>query len=278
MGYFLLSKTEVVNLINSIADISRDLIRLNGLGKYYLTEKLQWFFQPNITKLIQEYNLTEYSFQIFDILKSTNSYLLENIEKIQHKTIVTAEHQSHGRGRADKKWISRVGRDIVVSICYWFDKNFEYHLLPFISVIAVNRTMNIFNIKSYIKWPNDILLLNRDKIGGVLVETGVKADKRYAVVGIGLDNIDNINRDVLLVSLIKNLDIVLDEYKNNGFESLKQEWLANCIHYQHEVNILKNNQIIDSGVHVGIGEIGELILTNNNKLSKYTNTNISLKW
>ena len=72
------------------------------------------------------------------------------LENIQHKKIVTAEHQLHGRGRANKKWISRVGRDIVMSIGYWFDKHFKYHLLPFISVIAVSRTMKIFNIKSYI--------------------------------------------------------------------------------------------------------------------------------
>ena len=193
--------------------------------------------------------------------------------------MVIAEYQAGGRGRGQKKWISRVAQDITVSFLYWFDLAFNYELLPLITAVAINRMFKDFKLITKIKWPNDVMLADGTKIGGILIESGINNNMRFVVIGIGIDNNHAIERNLLLVELIRNIDNVIIQYQTFGFELLQREWLDNCIHYQKMVKIIKNGEVIQAGLNAGISSNGALQVQNDQGVvHEYLSNNISLLW
>jgi BirA family biotin operon repressor/biotin-[acetyl-CoA-carboxylase] ligase len=272
-----LSVLDLAKLIDESEQLERGLIRVDQAGNYFVTRKLDWFNKEQIIARLYQSNIN-YSVEIVPQLPSTNSYVLSNIANYANKSVVTTEFQSHGRGRNDKRWINRVATDIAVSIVYWFELAFNYQLLPLVAVIAVNRLFKQYQINTRIKWPNDVLLISKEKIAGILVESGVLDNKRYIVIGIGIDNIIGANRTELLINLTKHVDEIIKSYQLLGFTDLKQEWLTNCIHYNQSVNILRNQELIESGVNIGIDDSGALLIRNSaGKINKYSSIDVSLR-
>ena len=105
-------------------------------------------------------------------------------------TVVVAEIQTAGRGRQGRTWVSRQG-NLYLSIV--FRPAIEH--LPFLGILAGVATVRAIRkttgLDPRIKWPNDIML-NRKKVGGILVESVSTGEKvAYAIVGIGV----NVNLD-----------------------------------------------------------------------------------
>jgi BirA family biotin operon repressor/biotin-[acetyl-CoA-carboxylase] ligase len=101
------------------------------------------------------------------------------------------DHQTAGRGRQGRRWLSRPGSSICLSIAYTFDGRPTALSAATLPVgVAVVRALEDAGIPgARLKWPNDIVI--RDgKLGGVLTEVHSSArDKTSIVVGIGL-NVD----------------------------------------------------------------------------------------
>jgi len=105
-------------------------------------------------------------------------------------TLVIAGEQTAGRGRAGRLWRSPPGASLSMSLIL------RPQGLPLASLgtlamlggLAAAEALEVATgVKTELKWPNDVLL-NRRKVGGVLVETAVAGDRLlYAVVGIGVN-------------------------------------------------------------------------------------------
>lgn len=276
---FNISNLGMEELIDSIDSIERGLINMNSLGRLFLSRKLDWLSADKIKSLLESRELFEYKVEILDEVPSTNSYVLDRIDEYADKSVITTEFQSLGRGRANKRWMSRVAKDITLSFVYWFNSEFKLDLLPLITAVAINRLLKDLQIRSKIKWPNDVLLENSEKVCGILVESGVRQNRKFAVIGIGLNNSSDHNRNTLLADLIYNLDNVISEYQVFGFNLLKQEWLDNCIHYQKPVTIIKDDVVIATGINVGISDNGTLLVADiDNIIKEYSSANITLRW
>jgi BirA family biotin operon repressor/biotin-[acetyl-CoA-carboxylase] ligase len=125
-------------------------------------------------------------------IDSTNTCLLdaEPPKPLQCRVALT-DHQTAGRGRQGRRWLSRPGSSICLSIAYTF--NGRPPELPAATLpvgVAVVRALEDAGIPgARLKWPNDIVIQN-GKLGGILTEvhTGAR-DKTSIVVGIGL-NVD----------------------------------------------------------------------------------------
>ena len=106
-------------------------------------------------------------------------------------TIVIADHQTAGRGRLGRKWVSSPEDSILVSIIL-YPKIEELRLLNMIAALAVAQSIEkLTDLKPVLKWPNDVLIEGK-KVSGALIETDVHGEEaRSAVVGIGL----NVNLD-----------------------------------------------------------------------------------
>ena len=97
-----------------------------------------------------------------------------------HGTLVSADHQSSGRGRQGRDWIAPAGSSLLISLLL----RDPPELLPLTAAVAVAE---VCGPAARIKWPNDILLPNAGeapaKVAGILCET--RPQENWAVVGIG---------------------------------------------------------------------------------------------
>jgi BirA family biotin operon repressor/biotin-[acetyl-CoA-carboxylase] ligase len=179
----------------------------------------------------------------FTELESTNTYALNNAEKLPSGGVIWALKQSKGYGRFNRKWISSQGG-------LWFSivfkprkiKDFSFYLR--LSSVAIVETLIQLEAKLMIKWPNDIVH-NGKKIGGILTESLSDGKKiNVIVVGIGL-NVNNslpedlyekaislkniINREIslsyLLDKIIKKMDLLYSRYsKPMNHRYLTRKW------------------------------------------------------
>ena len=155
----------------------------------------------------------------FKSVKSTNDLALKLIQKnFLRPTMIVSEIQTHGRGTMGKKWISKKG-NLFISIFFEMEQkkiNFK-HFAILNAYILKNILSKYFSKKIRIKWPND-LLHNNKKISGILQEVVNYKDKKFLVVGIGVNtNLDPKNKGFLSTSLkkIMNKDIDNNKVLNN---------------------------------------------------------------
>ncbi|MBD1140886.1 biotin--[acetyl-CoA-carboxylase] ligase [Pelagibacterales bacterium SAG-MED39] len=133
-------------------------------------------------------------FKIFRFKKvnSTNDTAIRIIKSsVFDYGMIISEIQNNGRGQYGKKWISYKG-NLFISFFYNIE-NFTISLkkLTNINFISVKRLLSLYYKNQIIlKKPND-LLIDKKKICGILQETLIKHNKKYLVVGIGINLIKN---------------------------------------------------------------------------------------
>ena len=168
----------------------------------------------------------------FSNVKSTNDEAIKKIKsKKVHAGIVYSYSQTKGRGTMGKKWISFNG-NFFITIFFELKKNMpnfkEFSVLnPLILKKLLSRYTNL-NIK--IKKPND-LLINNNKVCGILQETLKIEKKLFLVIGVGVNTIISPkSKNIKAISLkesskviVKNLDIL---------ENLKDEYEKIFLNYK----------------------------------------------
>lgn len=267
----------VINALSLIATIKQrepELI-IEQAGKYQLTRQINWLDSELIARHIAEKNLA-YSHVILKETDSTNTYALTHLENLSTPTIISCELQNNGRGRFGRRWSSKIAHDITVSILYPLPREFNLPILPIVIAVAMNRLFKNYRISNQIKWPNDIYA-KQEKICGILVENVLRNNTNQVVIGIGLNNIGTWERSKLLVDIAAEVDNLIREYQLFGFALLRREWLDNCLHYQQNVTLLKNDQPYVYGKHSDIGEKGELVLTTADGRQEFSSSTLSLQ-
>jgi len=129
-------------------------------------------------------------FKIFRFKKvnSTNNTAIRIIRNSNlNYGMVISEMQNNGRGQYGKKWISYKG-NLFISFFYNLE-NFTVSVkqLTKINCLLVKKLLSLhYKNKIIFKKPND-LLIDRKKICGILQETLTKLNKKYLIVGIGIN-------------------------------------------------------------------------------------------
>ena len=124
----------------------------------------------------------------FKIVNSTNDLAIQIIKNTNNKSgIVIAEIQKKGRGQYGKKWTSFKG-NLFISIFFQINKvQLSLKDLTKVNCLLVKKLLsNFYKGKITIKKPND-LLINKMKISGILQEILTKADKKFIVIGVGIN-------------------------------------------------------------------------------------------
>ena len=228
-------------------------------------------------------NIEYYSFT-----DSTNDDAAELIKNNEAKDgmIIITDYQKNGRGRRNNKWISTPGDNLTFSLILKENNVKKLHLLSILSGVAIISGIREFtNIDCSLKWPNDIIL-NKKKIGGILIETKKINDDTYAVIGIGLNiNQQEISED--LKSIASSLRIekshpiqrepllafILNEFEtlyDSGIEEWTNLWKKNCNHLNKKIIFYENSNVIE-GTFVNIDTNGNAIInTNSEQLSVTT--------
>ena len=124
----------------------------------------------------------------FKKVKSTNNTAIRIIKKTNlDYGMIVSEMQNNGRGQYGKKWISYKG-NLFISFFYSLEKiDVTLKQLTKINCLLVKKLLSFYYKKKIIlKKPND-LLVNKKKICGILQETLIKLDKKFLIIGIGIN-------------------------------------------------------------------------------------------
>ncbi len=103
-------------------------------------------------------------------------------------TVITADYQTAGRGRLDRRWNAQPGVNLLASFLLYPRRTpDDWGGLPLLAGCAVAETLNtLAAVESHVKWPNDIMI-GEGKVSGILVESGMLADRAWVVIGIGIN-------------------------------------------------------------------------------------------
>ena len=137
------------------------------------------------------------SFRAFDSIGSTNDEALSWADEgAEDYSLVIANEQTKGRGRFNRRWVTKPGSSLAFSLILK-PTPIEIQNLslfaPLCGLAVHDAVKTLFNITPQIKWPNDVLV-DRKKCCGILVEAAWSDGLPNAVVlGIGI----NITRDAV---------------------------------------------------------------------------------
>ena len=104
-----------------------------------------------------------------------------------HGALVTADFQTRGRGRRGRVWDATPGQSALMSFVLRSPvAPSDAWQFGFVAALAVADALEGFRLDPRLKWPNDVLL-DGNKVAGVLVEIVSGPPAGAAIVGIGLN-------------------------------------------------------------------------------------------
>lgn len=233
-----------------------------------------------------------------DAVDSTNSLAMRLCrEHPQQSQLVLAEMQTAGRGRRGRAWASPYGLNLYLSRTLPINAPLQQLQAPSLVVgLAVVRTLRSLGITDCgLKWPNDILV-NGHKVAGILLElTGDPADSCHVIIGVGLnvnmqqhDGIDQawtslrqqlgrrLERNELLVALLRHLEDMLQLHRLQGFPAFHAEWEASHL-WQGRLVTLSGVGTSVHGRVMGVTTDGSLRLDVNGQEQIFSGGELSLR-
>lgn len=212
---------------------------------------------------------------------STNADLLANVPHLARPTLLWAQTQTAGKGRAGRVWHSSAGTALTFSLAWKFA--LPMHALaglPLAVGVVIAETLASFAIDVRLKWPNDVLK-EGGKLAGILIETAVdKTGRRatWAVIGVGINIVrapglsEQIGRAVadapelepqrerVMAALLNGLARALPLFEHGGFKPFVTSWNALDAYAGRPVDILDQGKTVHSGIAAGVDETGCLLL------------------
>ena len=294
------SRAAIWKSIKQLKSLGLIINATRGKG-YQLNNPLELLSENKIRKALSVRGKKYcHSIDILFNTSSTNSYLFNRIDsELTRGKVVLAEYQSQGKGRRGNKWLSPLASGIYLSIAWQFDKSPAIlGLLSLYIGVAMIRALNTLNINTVgLKWPNDILI-NNEKLGGVLLEIrGESGGPVDVIIGVGLNydlpvelisGIDQpvtdichhskkrLSRNKIAASLISNIFEVLDNMQNDTKSVLINEWRQyDCCKNEYARLILPDSEI--HGRLKGVDDQGSLLMSVHGKTHRFTSGEISLR-
>ena len=231
-------------------------------------------------------------------LSSTNTFLMDKHNGYNTSgTVVLAEKQTSGRGRKDRVWYSAPDSNLTFSILLTKDNFLSSNssLINFAASLSVAFSLeNLYQLKTELKWPNDVLLDGK-KTSGILIESTSQGNKidRF-VIGIGI-NVNqpsfqgtfnypptsirnelgrNVERERLLAEILNNFELLLDRIKKNKSEVIA-DWKAKCKMIGEKISVIENESE-KFGIFYDIDEEGFLLLKTRDGIEKIHYGDVSL--
>lgn len=128
--------------------------------------------------------------QYHPVVGSTNDLALDWArEGASDWSLVVADAQTTGRGRFNRRWVTRPGVSLAMSLVVRPSAQEAENVTRFTALAALGLVQALakMGLQAEIKWPNDVLLQGK-KVAGVLVEAEWQSDVMDAmVVGMGVN-------------------------------------------------------------------------------------------
>ncbi|MFC1726408.1 biotin--[acetyl-CoA-carboxylase] ligase [candidate division KSB1 bacterium] len=234
-----------------------------------------------LKKRLRESYITPYFLESVD---STNDYARALLNGGREgEFVIISEEQTAGKGRFNRKWVSQQGKGIWMSLVknnIFGEQNFG--LISLVASLSVfDSIYRLFNLKTEIKWPNDILYGGK-KLCGILIEGFKKGEKiSKFIIGIGVNiyhdqddfpeylkdsavsliSILNKNpvREKIVLSIVKEINSYFDLLKEDKEDFIISRWKEHSININKNVAVDTGKEII-KGKAVDINVEGSLMI------------------
>ena len=300
--HFGVTRATIWNAIKHAESLGIEVFSVRGRG-YKLPQAIDFLDETKVLQAIGEQRAW-FNLQVLDKVESTNTFLMQQAAKgAAHVTCVAAHVQSKGRGRRGRTWVSGLGSSLTFSLLWRF--NCGAAALSGLSLavgVALIRALASFGVNNaQLKWPNDVLVSDENgdnkKLAGILIDLQGDMDgPSAAVIGVGINlrlpenvlkNIDqpaidlaslaNIDQNMLLGALLKNLAQVLSDFEQHGFLGVRDEWMRYHAYQARPVRMLLPNGTDVQGVVKNVAEDGILLVETALGLQRFSAGEISLR-
>ena len=195
-------------------------------------------------------------------------------------TVVVAEEQTGGRGRLGRTWLSRRGRDILLSLVLRprVDPAQAPGLNLVVGLAAGQAIGEVAGIPIDLKWPNDVLA-GGGKCCGVLTEMNADPGQiHFVIVGVGI-NVNGtslpdaiasrastleqaaggpVPRPRLAAALLNRLETLYLAFLDRGLQPLLERWVAASSSVRGRPVLVSNPGRSLRGTTAGLGRQGAL--------------------
>lgn len=197
-------------------------------------------------------------------------------------TLVICDYQKAGKGQRGNSWESKPGENLTFSLILkpdFLDVTEQFFLNMAVSC-AIQKVLSEYYPMIQIKWPNDFIVPQRGKLGGMLIENSLgKSGWEVAVVGIGL-NINqtefsnpkavslksltgmNFSKDELLRQLITQIEQYYLLLKKKKWIQIENEYLKNLYLFQESAEFMVGDEKF-IGKIIGLKPSGQLVIESN---------------
>ncbi len=297
------SRTAIWKIISKLKSWQIEIYAVRGKG-YKIPKGLNLIDVDSLRQQVLPKATLFSQIEVLPTVDSTADYLTRSWKSNPGEgRICVAEHQTEGRGRKGRRWVSPFGANLYFSL--GLNLPLGLSALGGLSLavgIGLTQFLNAYTKeKVKLKWPND-LLVNQKKLAGILVEaSGDSNDQSFLNIGIGMnwdmqlkdesqkmDQIDQpwinlkslvdnkIERNQLLVLILIELNHVLQTYIQDGFESFRLEWSSQSAFFGQTIDIHTHNETI-SGIEIGIDKSGAIKLKTDKGEKTFFSGEVSLR-
>lgn len=280
-----ISRAAICKQLRVLSELGLQHSAVSGKG-YRLDKPLELLAHSKINEILSEKNKALIStLEIHDTINSTNSYLVERSQNnVPSGFVCFAEHQTAGKGRRGRQWVSPYGSNIYVSILWRFQKGGIAGTagLSLAIGIAVIRALKQHNINDVgLKWPNDIYSQGK-KLGGILIEVSGEADGPCAaVIGLGLNLFlpetqaqsitqawtdltkiigeNPLIRNKLAATVLDHILSIINGFESVGIKAYLDEWRSYDCLKDHRATLFIGQQQVE-GIVEGIDDNGLLLI------------------
>lgn len=277
------------------AESGIELFRVPGKG-YRLAEPLSLLVEERFGSVLSGLG---WGCVLVDTVDSTNAEALRRlVAGVPAPFVVTAEHQTAGRGRRGRTWMSPPAHNILYTLAIKVHGGPQRLAgLSLVAGLAVLRALRDAGIANAgLKWPNDIYVADK-KVAGILLEmTGDPADVCHVVIGIGVNvnllpgalAIEQpwtsmrihlgalIDRNDVICLVSESLHHYLGIHEQQGFVALRNEWEQNNI-WQGKHCTLSTGSLEIAGKVLGVDDQGALRLLVGEEVHIFSGGELSLR-
>jgi len=227
----------------------------------------------------------------YDELDSTNVKAFELAhEGGFHGEVIVAEHQTAGKGRRGRVWVSPPGKSLAMSVIVRPEiPPSRAPELTLVTAVALAETLRDSGVDARIKWPNDVQIAGK-KVAGILTELSADTERvHFVILGIGVNlNVpaaefpaeiaeiatsilaaknQPVHRALFVAALLAKLESWLDVWTEQGFAPIRDAWKALTSTLGQEVVVRTDGKEL-RGVAEDIDESGALLLRAGEKLER----------
>tara|TARA_B100000989_G_scaffold222250_1_gene169887 strand:+ start:261 stop:995 length:735 start_codon:yes stop_codon:yes gene_type:complete len=232
-------------------------------------------------------NKNNFDFHYFNSVEST----MTEVKKINFKKNIClfANEQTRGFGRRGSKWESPKG-NVYISLLLVNELDTRFHFInnAYTTNIICDLIESICNLKTEIKWPNDILIHNK-KISGIISETYIKDSLNLINTGFGINIISSPNlNDYETTNInkyysINNIDFtykLMEKYlkniqlKINKPEIIMKNYKLRLKFLGKKIKLELNNKNFQEGIFHDLSQDGSILFKQDSKIENIYNARI----